>query len=293
MRKRIYQIIVFASALAVLLAALVAVQVKIDSRSLSSEQSVRELMYFPSSGAVKLISAGNELMMADYLWLRMIQYYAYHMRSDMNYEYLYPITDRLTDLDPKFMYPYTFGSLLLAHDAHDSVNSIALLDKAKRNNPDRWEFPYMKGFILYIFFHRSEEAVREFVEASKLPNAWTGALRFAAWIARKQGHRETSKQMWQDLYDTAKNKQERDVAGYYLDKIAIEEEMDRLQALAEKYRSRQGKWPGTLNDLVAAGLTGQIPRDRFVKQYYWNAVQNRVGNVSYDAFIRNTAKAKN
>ncbi|MRR51923.1 MAG: hypothetical protein EG825_13590, partial [Rhodocyclaceae bacterium] len=202
MTRRAANAAVLLLCLAALLAGLVAVQRAFDRRYLSSERSVRELLYFPSADVVRALSAGNELMMADYLWLRMIQYYGYHLRSDRNYEYLYPITDRLTDLDPRFLYPYTFGSLLLAHDARDSVGSMRLLDKAKRANPGQWQFTYMKGFILYVFFQRGDEAIAEFVEASKLPNAWDGALRFAAWIARKQGRRETSKQMWQELYDT-------------------------------------------------------------------------------------------
>lgn len=272
-----------------LFGATVEIQRAIDRRFLSSEQSVRELLYFPSDQAVRLFAAGNELAVADYLWLRMIQYYAYHLRSDRNYEYLYPITDRLTDLDPKFLYPYTFGSLLLAHDAQDSVNSLALLDKAKRENPDQWQFPYMKGFILYIFFHRGDEAVKEFVAASKLPNAWDGALRFAAWIARKQGQRETSKQMWQELHDTAKNQKERDVAKYYLDKIAIEDELDRLQAVATKFQRSRQRWPESLDELAAAGLA-RIAVDSKGGKYYWSAADQRVHNTTIDEFLRRTGR---
>jgi NADH:ubiquinone oxidoreductase subunit len=231
-------------------------------------------------------------MVADYLWMRMIQYYAFHMRSDMKYEYLYPITDRLTDLDPKFLYPYTFGSLLLIHDAQDSVNCLKLLDKAKKMNPDKWQFPYMKGFILYVFLRRGDEAVKEFVEASKLPKAWEGALRYAAWISRKQGQRETSKRMWQELYDKSTNKNERAVAKFYLDKIYIDEEVDRYQSLADKYHKNTGKWPESLDDLKAAGLVRDIKKDLFGGEFYWNAEQNQVRNTTQDAYLRKIGKLK-
>ena len=274
------------------LSATVEVQKAIDRKYLSSEQSVRELMYFPSAQAVKLFAGGNEMMVADYLWMRMIQYYAFHMRFDMKYEYLYPITDRLTDLDPKFLYPYTFGSLLLIHDARDSVNSLRLLDKAKKMNPDKWQFPYMKGFILYIFLHQSDAAVKEFVEASKLPKAWDGALRFAAWISRKEGQRETSKRMWQDLYDNSKIKSEREVAKFYLDKIYIDDEVDRYQALAVKYHKNTGKWPESMNDLKTAGLVDDISKDEFGGKYYWSAEQNQVRNTTQDAYWKKIGRIK-
>jgi len=270
----------------------VTIQKAIDRKFLSSEQSVKELLYFPSAQAVKLFAGGNELIVADYLWMRMIQYYAYHMRSDMKYEYLYPITDRLTDLDPKFLFPYTFGSLLLIHDAQDSVNSLKLLDKAKKMNPDKWQFPYMKGFILYVFLRRGDEAVKEFVEASKLPKAWEGALRFAAWISRKEGQRETSKHMWQELYDKSTVKSERAVAKFYLDKIFIDEEVDRFQSLAVKYHKNSGKWPEDMVDLKEAGFVADISKDSFGGKYYWNLEQNQVRNTTQDVYLRRIGKLK-
>ncbi len=253
-----------------LLAAVVALLQGHDRRYLSSEESVRELMYFPSAEAVRLLSAGNELLAADYLWLRMIQYYAYHMRRDQKYGYLYPITDRLTDLDPRFVYPYTFGALLLVSDARDSVNSLALLDKAKRLNPDRWEFPYMKGFVLYTFLRRDSAAAEEFVEASRKPGAWEGCLRFAGWIYRKTGRREVAKAMWQELYDKARDPLDRAVAQYYLRAIAMEEELERLNALARRFRRMQGEWPAGFRDLIAYGLLSRVPEEPFGRKYYWD-----------------------
>ncbi len=266
-------LLLIAAALALLASAVWLLQAH-DRRYLSSEESVRELMYFPSAEAVRMLAAGNELVVSDYLWLRMIQYYAYHMRRDRKYEYLFPIIDRLTDLDHRFVYPYTFGALLLVHDAQDSVNSLALLDKAKRLNPDNWMFPYMKGFILYTFLRQDSAAAEEFVAASKLPDAWDGARRFAGWIYRKTGRREVSKAMWQELLNTAKDPLDRAVAQYYLRAIAMEEELERLNGLAQRYRSLSGQWPSGFRDLIAAGMLDRIPEEPFGRKYYWDRVSN-------------------
>ncbi len=290
MRRRIRNIAVSLLCLAAMMAGFIALQVRFDQRYLSSERSVRELLYFPSPRAVKLVSAGNELMVADYLWLRMIQYYAYHMQSDRNYEYLYPIINNLTDLDPRFIYPYTFGALLLAHDARDSVNSLRLLDKAKEKNPSRWEFPYMKGFILYIFLNRPDEAVEEFVQASKLPGVWDGALRFAAFITKKQGRRETSRMMWRDIYDHSSSRQEREVALFNLKKIDIEEQLEILQELAVRYLRQYQNWPQSLEDLTAAGYIGPISPDPLGGRYYWSPKDKQVHNTIHDRIIKITGK---
>ncbi len=279
-------ILLIAAALA-LLAGVIALLQAHDARYLSSEESVRELMYFPTAEAVRLLAAGNELAAADYLWMRMIQYYAYHMRRDQKYDYLYPITDRLTDLDPRFVYPYTFGALLLVHDARDSVNSLKLLDKAKRLNPEKWEFPYMKGFILYIFLQRWEEAAAEFTAASELPGAWISAKRYAAYIYRRMGEREVSKAMWTDIYEGSDNPLERDVARLYLDRIEMEETIDNLQQAAQSYKLKFGTWPGSLRDLSKAGLAAKIPaEDPFKGRYYWSADSNKVKSTSQKKFLK-------
>jgi len=248
-----------------------------DRRYLSSEESVRELMYFPRAEAVRAVSAGNELLVADYLWLRMIQYYAYHMRRDRNYEYLYPIIDKLTDLDPKFVYPYTFGALLLVHDARDSINSLRLLEKGRALNPQEWRFPYMKGFILYVFLRRWEEAAREFLSSAELPGAIPGAKRFAAFIYRRLGQREVSRAMWQEIYDTSPNPFERQVAKFYLDRIEVEETIERLQKAAEMFFKKYGRWPQRLEDLRDSALLERLPaQDPLGGRYYWSVEEHKV-----------------
>jgi tetratricopeptide (TPR) repeat protein len=258
-----------------------------DRRYLSSEESVRELMYFPRAEAVRAVSAGNELLVADYLWLRMIQYYAYHRERDMKFQYLYPIIDKLTDLDPRFVYPYTFGALLLAHDARDTINSIGILDKAKRLNPNKWEFPYMKGFILYIFFKKFKEAAEEFIEASKLPGAIPSAKRYAAFIYRRMGDREISKSMWMDIYQNSKNTMEREVAKIYLKRFEMEEMLEKLQRAAEAYYTKNKRWPTSLYELIADSLIAEVPRkDPFGGYYYWAKDSNKVKCTSQRKFLK-------
>jgi hypothetical protein len=279
-------LLLIAAALALLASAVWLLQAH-DRRYLSSEESVRELMYFPTAQAVRVLAAGNQLVAADYLWLRMIQYYAFHRERDSDFRYLHPIIDRLTDLDPRFVYPYTFGALLLVHDAGDSVNSLALLDKAKRLNPEKWEFPYMKGFILYIFLRKWEESAREFLAASELPGAVPGAKRYAAYIYRRMGAREVSKAMWHDICQGTSNRLERDVAKVYLDRIEMEETIERLQIAAEKYHKMHGHWPANLWSLVEAGFVSAVPReDPFKGRYYWSADSSKVKSTSQNKFLK-------
>ena len=50
-----------------------------------SDDVVEEMMYFPSGSLLELASAGNETLIADFLWLRGIQYYGEHRRTDRSY----------------------------------------------------------------------------------------------------------------------------------------------------------------------------------------------------------------
>ncbi|HBE73006.1 MAG TPA: hypothetical protein DDW31_02775 [candidate division Zixibacteria bacterium] len=145
----------------------------------------------------------------------------------------------------------------------------------------------MKGFILYIFLQRWEEAAAEFTAASELPGAWISAKRYAAYIYRRMGEREVSKAMWTDIYEGSDNPLERDVARLYLDRIEMEETIDNLQQAAQSYKLKFGTWPGSLRDLSKSGLAAKIPaEDPFKGRYYWSADSNKVKSTSQKKFLK-------
>src|SRR3972149_10777571 len=135
------------------------------------EELVEELQYFPSGDFVQGKVGGFDMLFADWVWLRAIQYYGQHRLTDAKFTYLGHILDVLTTLDPRFIHAYTFGALLLTHDSAEPEKALQLLKKGNEKNPDRWEIPFTEGFIQYVFLKDYREAVRAFRLASSLPES--------------------------------------------------------------------------------------------------------------------------
>jgi hypothetical protein len=98
--------------------------------------------------------------------------------------------------------------------------------------------------------------------------------------------------MWQELYDKSSSREERDVALVNIALIEIQEEIERLQWLAEKYRRLKDAWPEALEDLVAEGLLSGISPDSYGREYYWNQGESRVHNRTHDLYLIRTGKMK-
>jgi hypothetical protein len=119
--------------------------------SRSPHELIGELMYFPSGLAVRVLSIGYYAPLADVIWLRFIQYYGEHRITDQRYDLMYHILDILTTLDPDFDHAYTLGALMLTHDAQKPDEAKKLLKKGMQQNPFAWRYPFVYGFIHYVF----------------------------------------------------------------------------------------------------------------------------------------------
>ncbi|MEW6686034.1 MAG: hypothetical protein AB1393_07500 [Candidatus Edwardsbacteria bacterium] len=237
---------------------------------------IEELMYFPSGKFLKEIAIGYDCIFADFIWLRAIQYFGEHRMTDLKFQYLGHILDVLTTLDPQFVHAYTLGSLLLTHCAKESDRTLTLLDKGMKENPDKWEIPYTKGFIYYIFLRKFDFAVKYFLEASKVPKAPEMCERFAAFVYAKMGERELSIRLWKELYERTKNEMEKETALRYIKRLVMEGHLEDLQAAVGKYKKTFGEYPHSLRDLITANIIDSIPEEPHNGHYYFSYLEKKV-----------------
>jgi hypothetical protein len=128
---------------------------------------------------------------SDVYWIRAIQHFGRERRlppASGRYAQLYPLIDRATDFDPRFVAAYQFGALFLAEPAPAGAgrldHSIALLEKGRRALPDRWQFVQYLGIIHYWHGPDRRVAARYFEEAAAMPGgpAWLRPLAAAAFV---------------------------------------------------------------------------------------------------------------
>ena len=232
------------------------------------EKVVQELAYFPSGKFIREASVEYSDLAADWVWLRATQYYGFHLMTDRKYEWLGHVFGILTTLDPEFVGAYHFGAITLAWDARLPAEAIAFLVKGMKANPMEWQLPFDAAFISYMVSKDYETAGALFEIASRLPNAWFVASRWAAVAVAKAGDYETAKQMWLDIYNGTENKALRSLVVRQLRNLNLNRGLDILQKAVDRFREDKGRLPTALSELVRTGYVTRIPPEPYDHEYY-------------------------
>jgi hypothetical protein len=182
-----------------------------DTRD-ARRQKRDELLYYPSGFFVREASLGQQASAADLAWIRALQYYGEHKRTDRVFTYLDHIFRILTDLDPEFANAYIFGGLVMAQDAEMVEPGLRLLEKGVRNNPGNWELTFETGFAHYVAARDYRKAAMYFALAARHPEAPEYVVRFGAFANRLAGRADVSAALWQDLATRTKNPLLRELA---------------------------------------------------------------------------------
>lgn len=197
------------------LAGVLAASAVITSSALHSsrqERTRQELMYFPSGVGLGSLGFGQSLTLADFLWLRAIQYYGEHRLTDNRFPLAGHIFETITQLDPHFVEAYLFGGLVLAAEGGDLKRGLALLRRGMAWNPGRWDLAFETGFLYYVAAKDDAQAARFFERACRLPGAPALATRFAAHLRARTGDNETALALWEELLRSTTHPALRDLA---------------------------------------------------------------------------------
>jgi tetratricopeptide (TPR) repeat protein len=241
-----------------------------------SGEIVEELTYFPSGRFIKIASIGYETIGADLLWLKGIQYYGEHHKTDKEYLLAEHIFSTIVDIDPHFIGAYRFGAFVLAEDVGNPVLGIELLRKGMRYNRDSWELPFDLGFIYYIHFDNLKRAAHFFRLASRLEGAPPITQRFAAFAFSKAGRLDLARSLWQQIYESSDNPVMRESAVFNLKRIRLREILEALERMVDEYTLKYGRPPQDLKELVAEGLITTVPNDPFGGRYLLDPVTSGV-----------------
>jgi hypothetical protein len=267
---------------AVLLAAVVQLQATRE-RAYPPREEADESLYFRSGVAVRRATGAYNALFADLYWIRAIQYYGgIRHRLELAataqpiapeppasiaadaFPSLYPLLDITTTLDPRFNIAYRFGSVFLAEPSPRGANrpdlAIALLEKAVRERPDRWQYLQDIGFVHYWFRHDFLAAAEWFQKAADVPGAPWFLRSLAATTLAQGGDRQSSRAMWSAILETAEVDWVRHDAQRRLLQLQALDAVDELQAVVDRYTRSSGV-PADWRSLVAARLLPGIPLD--------------------------------
>jgi tetratricopeptide (TPR) repeat protein len=232
------------------------------------EKAIEELMYFPSGQFIRQATIEYQLLAADVVWLRAVQYYGHHLMTDRKYEWLGHVFGILTTLDPKFIGAYHFGAMTLAWDARKPQEAVDFLAGGMAANPLNWQLPFDAGFASYMLLRDYERAGVLFDIASRLPDAWQITSRWAAVAMSRAGDFETARQMWREIYENSENKALRALVIRQLRNLKLEEGTAALQAAADRFADDRGRPPADLRELVSSGYVDRLPEEPYGGRFY-------------------------
>lgn len=252
-----------------------------------------ETVWLPPAPVMQVLALGYDHVVADVLWLQVIQYYGGKLiAKDQHMPNLWPFFDAITTLDPGFEEAYYFGSYLLADDLGKPDLALTLLDRGRRYftesaasdavassarvSPARvsreaWRYAYQMGFIHFFYRHDKAEASRYFQMAGTVPGAPPICNRLAAALSEEVGERDTARRMWGLVYQTATDTYTRARAERNLARLKGEEDIETLRNALDGFRTQNNRWPTTLDELVQLNWLPSLPVDTNRAAYPYDA----------------------
>lgn len=212
------------------------------------------------SEIVKVVNFGLHNAAADFAWLSAIQYFGGGSKS--NYAKLDDFLSLSTDLDPKFAYPYAFGSLVLP-SINQTDRAIELAKKGIAEATPDWRIPYFLATTYHIDKKDSKNASYYFDVAARTKGVPEGIKRVAATYGSRPDIREQTKQIWLGIYESSSDEIVKERAKNYVIHYEI---LSFLEEAAKQYQKRYQKIPETPEEMIPSILKN-IPEDPFGLQF--------------------------
>jgi tetratricopeptide (TPR) repeat protein len=234
------------------------------------------LSYLPKGEYLRLASVGYRQLVADLLWLQVVQQIGVRNQTTDGYLWIYHATDTLTDLDPQFAYAYQAVGSVLGVWGGRPHESVAILRKGIEHNPTVWELPFFLGYDYFYELQDLASAAVAFKRAAELPGAPKYLPGLTARMLVQAGNPEAALEFLQRLYQQTQDERAKSALTRRMADVTVERDLRLLEDAVRRYRAAQGRWPKALEDLVTAGLLARLPEDPGGGAYELNASDGSV-----------------
>ena len=194
---------VFKVSFGVLVAAALLVAVTFLRQQFDPLQGSRSPVAWPSE--LQHFSFGQRLLLSDLGWLRSIQDFDFCEKTGQQKKcreqgWLYQMLETVTELDPRYVAPVSFGGLALSVVLSDISGASRIFDKGVERFPRNWVIAYKAAYhALYEEKNTSKAAALMEKAARNGAPDWVYAL--AARLYTRAGEAEFSRRLLQDLLD--------------------------------------------------------------------------------------------
>lgn len=230
------------------------------------DAAMEEEKLYVTGAAAKRISLGFGGLVADWYWMRSLQYVGRKVLAHegeiqiddlkpLNLNLLYPLLDTATTLDPQFYAAYEYGGVVLP--AINQDDAIRLLRKGMANDPLHWRYHQYLG---YIYWKRGDfiTASEVYAEGAKIPGVprWMGEM--SARMQAEGGSRTLAREMYRRIMDESDDENVKELAASRLLQVDSFDQRDAIRLVLEDFKKRTGRcaasWKEVFGELRAIRL---------------------------------------
>jgi len=239
----------------------------VDQRTAQNELLVaRELIYLPSPATARAMSFGFEQLVADWYWVRGLQYFVEPAQELNHYRNLGDFLEVVVGVDPDFHYAYKFAGVSIPYDTGryqfaNTDRAISFLQRGVAKWPDDWQMRLYLGFYLLNYRGDTAGAAEQFSKAAPIPQAPPYLKGFAAKLLTLSGDVERGRLFTEQMLAVTDDPDEKARLQQRLREIEAEGALRKVEAAAQQFHDQQGRWPVGLGELTALGSLPRLPPD--------------------------------
>lgn len=267
-------------------------QVTLDARDDRLARRVQELALLPRGDILKPAVLGYRHVVADLLWLRMVQVLGERTATARAYEWIYHALDVVTTLDPHYAYAYQVGGIVLTELARRPELSTKLLQKGVANNPTVWQLPFYLGYNYYFLLDEPRLAAEAMAQAARLPGHPSFVPYLATRMYAEAGDPSVGLEFLAALWRQTEDPQVKESLETRMKLLTIERDLGLLEQALERYRRRKGRVPAALGELVTSGLLPALPQEPFGGIYQFDARTGTMRSSTHPERLRVHAVSK-
>ena len=226
----------------------------------AADLAAAEEALYVTPEAAKRLSLGFDGLVADWYWMRALQYVgrkalAHHGAlqlddlSPLGLRQLAPLLERATTLDPQFIPAYEYGAVVLP--SVDDGAAIRLLEKGIRANPRAWRLWHHLGYI-YWQQGRFREASESYGAGARVAGAPAWMRAMAAQMAVNGDSREVARSIYRRLYTEADDEHVKQLALRRYLQVESLDERDVIRRVLAEHRGAAGRCAASWRELAAA-----------------------------------------
>lgn len=251
-----------------------------------SEVRALELAYLPKGEYIKVAVLGYRQIASDLIWLKAVQYLGEINQTPEGWLWAYHVMDVVTDIDPQFVAVYQAGGTILGVWAQRVQESIMLLEKGVRHNPNVWTLPFFLGYDYFYELHDPVTAAKYFRMASALPGAPAYLPKLAARMTVEAGDPAAALEFLERLYTQTQDERLQEALVQRMKEVIIERDIRFLEEGVRQYRARYKRWPAGLEDLVHKRIITAIPPEPLGGAYVLGSPEGTVKSTALAGRMR-------